>query len=306
MTSLIVVLILLFIQQGEGRILKVPEMFSDIQEGINAAQWGDIVKVGPGIFQEHIYIKNGVEVQGAGKEQTVIEGYHQQPVVIMEGESKLKYCTIRNSNFYPGFGIYCTRATPLIEGNIITRNKWGIGCFLAAPQIIDNDIFENSIEGLHCVASYPTIINNRISRNGDGAYFSFCFSTLLRNNEIDNNRYTGVYCLHSSPTIVKNTIAGNGYVNILCNKFSTPVIHQNSIYDARFYNVELYNNSFIVDARNNYWGTTIENSILEKIWDGNDQGNLGKVKIYPWYGTESAALNAPLSDYSLPSLQSTP
>ena len=88
-------------------------------------------------------------------------------------------------------------------------------------------------------------------------------------------------------------------MNILCNEYSAPIIRQNSIYDTKYYNIELYNNSQLVDARNNYWGTTIQKKILEKVWDSSDQRNLGKVRIAPWFGTESAALTTPLPETDL-------
>jgi hypothetical protein len=56
----------------------------------------------------------------------------------------------------------------------------------------------------------------------------------------------------------------------------------------------------MVDARNNYWGTTIRKKILEKVWDASDQRNLGKVRIAPWFGTESAALTTPLPEGEQP------
>jgi parallel beta-helix repeat protein len=291
--AIIGVLLVLGANLLSARVLKVPEEFSAIQEGVNAAASGDVVEVGAGVFREHILVKDGVTVRGAGLDRTVIEGQDGRPVVELAGSSALSECAITSAYNYPGYGVYCARATPGINRCKVSGLAWGIGCFLASPTVTACEITNNTLDGLHCVASYPVIENNNIHHNGDGIYCCYCFSTVIKKNEVRDNRFVGIYCLSSSPSIMRNTIARNTYVNVLCNEFSSPAIRHNSIFDAKYYNLELYANNQIIDASANYWGTTVEAQIKEKIWDGADQKDLGKVLFKAWHGTESASLTAP-------------
>jgi len=231
-----------------SEIIKVPESFSSIQEGINAARNGDIVVIDEGTFTENIRLKENITVQGAGIDKTILRGEDFKPVVIGANYCKIEGMTITSTSQYPGYGIYCNNSSPTISNLKVTKTKWGIGCYFASPRILNNVIEGNYIEGIQCIASYPEIIENKIINNGDGIYCSFCFSLNIIRNEITGNKYTGIYSIHSSPTIKANVLVDNGYQNILCNKFSLPVLRENTISGKTVYNLELYNNNELIHA----------------------------------------------------------
>lgn len=264
--------------------IRVPEAFSSIQEGVNAARSGDVVMVAAGVYQENVRMKENVAIKGAGVDISTIEGVDFTPVVYGANYASISGFTITNSGDYPGYGIYCNHTSPTINDMRIINNKWGIGCYFSSPKIIGNTIEDNNVEGVHCVASYPDIIDNKIRRNGDGIYCCFCFSLIIEKNDIRDNKYTGVYSIHSSPTIKNNSIVDNGYQNLLCNTFSIPLIRNNNISGTTVYNLELYKNSELIDAKKNFWGTTNKKQIQAKIWDNRDDGKLGKVQIDPVMG----------------------
>jgi len=267
-----------------GDIIRVPESFSTIQEGINAARSGDVVVIAAGVYRENVRMKENVSLKGTGINESTIEGVDVNPVVYGANYSRIEGFTITNNSDYPGFGVFCNHTSPTITNVMVTNNKWGIGCYFSSPKITNCFVENNKVEGIHCVASYPDIINNKISGNGDGIYCCFCFSLTIEKNTIHKNRYTGIYTIHSSPTIKDNDVVNNGFQNMLCNTFSIPLIRNNNISGETVYNLELYKNNELIDAKKNYWGATSAKKIREKIWDHADDGKLGKVDIQPWLG----------------------
>ena len=52
--------------------IQVPQDQPTIQVGINVARAGDKVKIAPGIYEENIILKTGIELVGAGADETII------------------------------------------------------------------------------------------------------------------------------------------------------------------------------------------------------------------------------------------
>lgn len=167
-----------------GRIIRVPEEYSTIQEAINVASNGDMVSVNSGTYSENITF-NGrlIKVYSrSGPDQTVIRGDNTTSVVTFENSetaaAKLIGFTITNGTGTGG-GVRCTNgASPTIKENVITGNQAYFG------------------GGVACVGtgSNPTIEQNIISSNGSTG---------------GQSTGGGIYCFGSNPTIIDNTIIDN-------------------------------------------------------------------------------------------------
>ena len=55
-----------------GSIISIPGDFSTIQQGIDAAQVGDTVKVSGGTFTENLSVYKGLALIGSGSDETVL------------------------------------------------------------------------------------------------------------------------------------------------------------------------------------------------------------------------------------------
>ena len=211
--------------------LLVPEVFSTIQAGIDAAEEGDVVLVGPGTYVEKIaFSGQKITVQGkAGAELTVIDGNSGGSVVVFSGgETKstvLDGFTITNGNVTFGGGIWCSgNSDPWIRnckitGNTVGMQGGGIYCKNnAAPMITSCVISGNSAViggGIMVTQSNLTIENCTISENSaifGGGIFAGYDTPQVENCIIIGNSadYGGGICCYDSDADIKNcTISGN-------------------------------------------------------------------------------------------------
>lgn len=199
-------------QDGKENVIRVPQDYPTIQEGIDNAEKGDTVLVWPGKYPENIDFKGKAIVlkSESGPQKTVINGRKKAPVVVFRSgennDSVLEGFTVENG-FAPGKtrgggGILCLGSGPLIKNNIIKNNR-----------------AENG-GGVLCQDSgkkRPLIISNLIEENSavkGGGIRSSASSALIANNVITGNKASrlggGIYWRQDGfPSIINNTITGN-------------------------------------------------------------------------------------------------
>ncbi len=118
----------------------------------------------------------------------------------------------------------------------------------------------------------PMILNNVLDKNSTGILFWFSTSSgEVKGNLITRNRY-GVY--------VKD--------------FDTVVFSGNNFKDNQEYNICNMCSLHAIEAKNNWWDTTLPVSIEQSIYDGRKKEGLGWVVYYPIADNETqVALLAP-------------
>ncbi|MHC4943446.1 MAG: hypothetical protein ACYTG7_10550 [Planctomycetota bacterium] len=219
---------------GMSVTINVPADYESIQEAIDAADSGDTVLVASGTYFEHIDFKGkAITVMSAdGPEVTVIDGVQTETVVqFISGEdpgSVLKGFTITNGlGTSNGGGIICNNTSPVILGNVISKNTavhgGGIFCRdLASPLITNNVILENTATatsgggggGIGLLNSSPEISNNIIAMNtttyGGGGIGGYSASFTMVNNTLFGNSAAmgggGLAITQGSIADVANTI----------------------------------------------------------------------------------------------------
>jgi parallel beta-helix repeat protein/predicted outer membrane repeat protein len=244
-TYLIAIIVITIIGGVRGAVIHVPDEYSTIQAGIQAAVDGDTVLVADGTYKgegnrDITFLGKAIVVTSEhGPEVTIVdcEGVpreRRRGFIFTDGEdstSELKGFKIINGYvelYWPydhGGAIYCAGSSPTIEGNVIDGNfansaGGGIACF------------ENS----HPIIIGNTIVNNTTAREGGGIYLHSSSPIIQYNTIMDNTgKYSGSICSYRSSTLIEeNTISGNsatyGYGGgIRCEEDSLSTIISNYV-----------------------------------------------------------------------------
>ena len=168
--------------------------------------------------------------------------------------------------------------SPIISKNIIdiTGSDW-LSSTLGVWIVEENSAYisDNTISGSFNTAAIqidggsPTIERNLISNDyGYGSSQDRHQAGIL----ISNN---------ASPIIKQNTITKNA-IGISLEGNPAPTIINNNIEENSHYNIHMGLNTVNIDASDNWWETTDTFKIDEKIWDYNDDFDLGKVNYLPF------------------------
>ncbi|MDP2883783.1 MAG: right-handed parallel beta-helix repeat-containing protein [Ignavibacteria bacterium] len=158
--------------------------FRTIQEGVDNALGGSIVRVAQGTYREDVTLTNEILLYGAGAGISRISG-----------------------NVY-AFGITGAQ----IGGfTIKDTNTAGIHCNAATVKIMNNAIVDQPHNGIHSSHSTLTIVNNVISGNGhNGILLLDSSNAIIRNNIIISNGQAGVSNDAASTAVIKyNDVWGN-------------------------------------------------------------------------------------------------
>lgn len=245
---------------GRAKIILVPENFQNIQEAINQARPGDIIRIGPGTYYgiknfrtesykgavdlTGILLKKGVNLEGAGVSETIITKNPERnnelnTVGIMAlGKNTIARLTIKDVEV----GILCANESNRIEKNELRSNHKGILCENSSVTVKNNIIESNADNGLLFKKSKVIIKNNLIENNGgtDGLHLMDSSGKII-NNIISENKPAGIRLSNSSP-VIKNNIIVNNTKNIESFKGENyPLISYNNVWTNPFQHPEFVN-----------------------------------------------------------------
>lgn len=149
-------------------------LLPNLQDRIDAAIQGDTIWVEPGIYYEHITLRNGLVVKSiAGPDSTIIDGDGTGDVIsapYLDPTAVLDGFTIRNGST----GINIERGGVTIVNNIITGNSrglWMIGSFVYSDPIIKYNLFVgNTGKAIDANNSWADVYNNTFVNNSPGVH----------------------------------------------------------------------------------------------------------------------------------------
>ncbi len=217
-----------------GNIINVPGDQPTIQEGLNAAVYGDTVLVAPGTYYENIIWPqvNGIKLFGSGKGNTIIDGSNQASVIridvlnIIDTSTVVRGFTITNGNALPpwpnseGGGLFIYDSNPIIEDLIVTGNTaddfgGGIFVWLCEPVIRYCVITNNSAAaygGIDCFMGAPVFDHITVTNNNPGGlYFDTRGYPKILNSIV---AYNQLYAVQIQGTSFGTTTIGIGYSDI--------------------------------------------------------------------------------------------
>lgn len=176
-------------------------------------------------------------------------------------------------------GLYCSSAQPVISGNNINANSYGIRILDSYSQnwnsvhIAGNTINNNTSYGVYLSNSSPTLSDNNISDNIKDIYAFYTSNPILNENLFSGASVAGIICYQSaSPDVYYNSTYSFGGYNSISNNSghgvkimnnscpnlgssNTSFGGYNSILDNTGY--EIYNlTPNTIYACNNWWGNS--------------------------------------------------
>lgn len=202
-----------------GKTINVPSEYKTIQAAMDAAERGDAVKVAPGKYAGKIKMKEGIVLQGAGADVTIIDGEGKGNVVDGAKESVIEGFTITNSGrngtigVTMDVGISAGHAPMTIANCRIIGNNAGIRTYFAPSNIVNSVIADNKIYGLYILYSDSSIKNNAIYNNGSYGIYNSYSNPEVVNNTVYNN-FDGIYSEVSRVVVRNNIIVNNKTVGI--------------------------------------------------------------------------------------------
>ncbi len=243
--------------------------FSRIQLAIDAAVAGDVIRVGPGTYNENLRLKNGVQVIGSGHTVTTVNGGQLGAVATLfdcDSSTRLEGFTLTNGLAEFGGGVDVEGGAPIITLNRITGNTAvgnvdflgsGGGAELADTDAVfsDNIVSGNSADyggGIDILGGSPVVTRNQISTNsavyGGGIEIFLSVVPIITNNLVTGNTASlsgpdtafggGIDIFYGYPKVIDNTLASNtgeagGGISMIALSGSVPVVANNIIYNNR-------------------------------------------------------------------------
>ena len=175
---------------------------------------------------------------------------------------------------------YRAGASGAIRRNVIEESLGATGIYLDSPRedlvIEDNRITGPMTFGVFLISGSPTFAGNQITQVGTGIELRGLSSPLIHEGNLISDNGTGIL-VSAQAQLAQPEITGNE-------------ISLNSTYNYQIYG---YNTSALVlNAENNFWGTTNAAEIAAKIADGGSQPT---VDFNPFVGGSGQILEGELT-----------
>ena len=182
---------------------------------------------------------------------------------------------------YANYGVYFnTGATGTVRNSTLSNNKRGVYFGTGATGTVDNSTLSNNDYGVYFYTSAAgTVDNSTLSNNDYGVYFYTGAAGTVRNSTLSNNT-NGVYVRARATPVIGggNKITANNvgvYVagNSIAADNPAPVVNNNLIYGNTYdYFARYFGNASttVLDAKNNWWGSTDIDAIYSNITDNSD------------------------------------
>jgi parallel beta-helix repeat protein len=198
------------VMASPGTIVVPGPGYEAIQEAINAASPGDVIRVANGTYYENLMVNKSVSIIGEDPSNTVIDGGGKGIVVnIISSDVVVSGFTIQNgeNQLYPYSGISIFRCdSAIIKNNVLRNNYYGLQLTGSNDSVVsDNLIMNNSYAGMyiHGGSSENVFFENTIEKNIVGSWNSNSSSNTLYHNNFVNNT--------SQALIFSPTTWDNGY-----------------------------------------------------------------------------------------------
>jgi nitrous oxidase accessory protein len=250
--------------------------FSSIQAAADAANFGDLINITPGVYSKNLIINKTIALRGIGAPVIENGGQHANgPAIILLADGiLLEGLVLVNSGSTAGepsgTGIEVQSSHNTIAANIIKGAfRSGIELFNSSNNTIARNQGNSSLTGLSLRhSSFNSIMSNNFSHNkGDGISLNYSKNNTVERNEVSYNKGRG-FVLDSADnnSLLFNTASYNRAGGLYLHNSNNNQIYQNNFINNTGYNV--------FDDGINRWGDSWMGNYYSDIncTDSNDDG----------------------------------
>lgn len=276
---------------------------ASIQDVVNSAESGDVIKIGAGTFSEPILINKDIHLIGDGVDATFIE-YSGTEHAIIVADNVADVIISGISILYTGSvsddsvgGIWVRNAKAIISNNMIMGTGHGILCTNGAEvQIFGNEIIGTMSHG---IVAYPGTSVTKLSDNklmdnvGDGLHLKGTTIRTLADNIIQNNGEAGAAIFDGTKVsqFSNNEITGNGGGGLYIVSATIESMTGNTIGENQDNGISAFAETKISDFSSNNvfsnerYGIYLESASIQNMANNVIQGN-GDIGIVAFAETQ--------------------
>ncbi len=263
--------------------------YISIQEAVDNAESGDIIKVYSGWYNEIIHIETpGITLEGvayelgAGNDEgaPIIDADTQNNVINITADLTTiqGFIIVNSSRNDLDAGIVINSDKNTILGNYIGYNRYGINCNNNSENTIQSNVIEdNSMDGIYLYLSNNNILDDNSLEDNvlQGIYMYDSRNNKISSNTMKLNGWDGIhlfdFCIYN--TIIDNVIISNNIdgIKIFHSGNSNNHIIKNTIQSNRFNGIHI-----MYSDNNTINDNTIELNLLDGIHLGDSDNNVIK------------------------------
>ncbi|MGQ9565477.1 MAG: right-handed parallel beta-helix repeat-containing protein [Candidatus Bathyarchaeales archaeon] len=252
-------------------VLYVPsDQYPTIRDALTAANAGDTIMVASGVYTETnlVVTKNGLTLQGANRESTIIDGQNSNKniTVVKAHNVTIRGFTIRNAGSqYQGFGVYVYHSNnTLLEDNVFSgcsfsvRAEASFNVTVVSSSFLGDSGFFGSA-GVYASDSHGgSIINNMFQVVHVGVYLiNGSTGFTIKNNTFSSSIFLGVNLATSSQNwVVRNTFTDNNSSIEMKNNGNNNKVIGNTIQRSQTAGLIFSNSANNVIHHNNFINNT--------------------------------------------------
>ena len=196
-------------------IIEVPADHPTIQDAVDAAQEGDEIRIGPGVWYENLYVNKQLTMTGSGQGVTIIDGsqpslysfgscllisgyntksnepFRLQSLSLRKGFGAEIYGVVRGGGIYSEYSKVEINEVTIEDCSAERQNQYdsmgwgGAICCYGGEFVINDSIIRNNYSFTHGGAIFSggtieindTLITNNVSDSEGGAIFASSFSS---------------------------------------------------------------------------------------------------------------------------------
>jgi nitrous oxidase accessory protein len=214
-----------------------PAGFPSVTAALEAAGAGDTILVAPGVYREHLIIREPVTL--VGEPGAILDGSGEGTVLTIEARATVRGFTIRSSGrdqSREDSGILASEAHGLVvEGNRFEDVLFGVYVKESQAPVIRNNVMVGKDlaaplrgDGIRLWYSHGgSITGNRIERTRDVVIW-FSDRTGVRDNEVIDGRYGLHYMYSHHNEFTGNTFVGNHVGAFIM--YSTDIVFRGNVF----------------------------------------------------------------------------